>query len=167
MIRHVGLLIDGLIQQPEILQQSGIDNMVYRIVAMMLQPERFLPGDAITGPKTYRNSAPLLIACDYIHSNLDQCIELNDLAQVSGMSERNMQYLFRSSLAVRPCVGLHSNGWKALESSSYMQTVEPKLPMLPARFASPTSVIFQSCIKRSSANCPPKRWRVRNKSVEQ
>lgn len=102
MIRHAGLLIDGLIQQPELLKHSGIDNMMYRIVAMMLQPERFVPADVVTKQASHVNYAPLLMACDYIHNNLDKCIELNDLAQASGMSARSLQYLFQKQFGCSP-----------------------------------------------------------------
>lgn len=102
MFTHVGNMLDSLIEEPDLLDKSGLDDMIYRIVAMMLQPDLFVdrPDDSKSTGKF--QSAPLIVACDYIRDNLDKRIGLSDLEQVSGMSARNLQYLFQKQYGCSP-----------------------------------------------------------------
>lgn len=102
MLRQVGLMIDVLIAQPKLLDQSGLDDMIYRIVAMMLQPELFTSSTLHGKDKTGAPPVPLTVACDYVRDNLHKRINLADLEQVSGMSARNLQYVFQKQFGCTP-----------------------------------------------------------------
>lgn len=95
IFRHVGQMLDSLIEEPVLLEKSGIDDMVYRIVAMLLQPELFTAVISDSLPAGDIASAPLKVACDYIRDNLEKRIGLTDLEQVSGLSARSLQYAFQ------------------------------------------------------------------------
>ena len=102
MFNHVGNMLDSLIEEPELLSKSGLDDMIYRIIAMLLQPELFIETGADAKKPGNRQSASLTVACDYIRDNLEKRIGLNDLEQVSGMSARNLQYLFQKQFGCSP-----------------------------------------------------------------
>jgi AraC-like DNA-binding protein len=102
MFNHVGNMLDSLIEKPELLAKSGLDDMIYRIVAMMLQPELFTEPGADLKKSGNGQPAPLAVACDYIRDNLEKRIGLSDLEQVSGMSARNLQYLFQKQFGCSP-----------------------------------------------------------------
>lgn len=102
MFRQVGAMLDVMFQQPGLLEQSGLDDMVYRIVAMLLQPSLFAGSAIHNKDQPGLPSVPLAVACDYIRDNLQKRINLTDLQQVSGMSARNLQYVFQKQFGCTP-----------------------------------------------------------------
>lgn len=102
MFRHVGQMLDSLIEEPVLLDKSGIDDMIYRIVAMLLQPNLFTEAASASATDDDSPSVALNIACDYIRDNLEKRIGLKDLEQVSGLSARSLQYAFQRKYGCSP-----------------------------------------------------------------
>lgn len=102
MFNHVGNMLDSMIEAPELLAKSGLDDMIYRIVAMLLQPELFTGPGTVLQKSGNSHPAPLAVACDYIRDNLEKRIGLSELEQVSGMTARNLQYLFQKQFGCSP-----------------------------------------------------------------
>jgi AraC-like DNA-binding protein len=93
VFRQLASLLDQFILQPELLDQSGIDDSIYRNVVMMLHPNLFL--DASTSTPTRKYARRLLDRiCLYIQTHLDQPITLDDLEKISCMSRRKLHYAF-------------------------------------------------------------------------
>jgi len=75
------------------LRMLGVDDMLYRLVAVMLAPEALAPSFA-KGPETASSTAISRVT-EYIVGHLDQPITLSDLERVSGLSARTLQVAFR------------------------------------------------------------------------
>ncbi|MFM7242981.1 MAG: helix-turn-helix domain-containing protein [Planctomycetaceae bacterium] len=75
------------------LRMLGLDDTLYRILAVMLAPEVLAPSFD-RGPAT-ASSAAISRATEYIVGHLDQPITLGDLERVSGLSARGLQLAFR------------------------------------------------------------------------
>ncbi|MFM7207673.1 MAG: helix-turn-helix domain-containing protein [Planctomycetaceae bacterium] len=78
----------------------GLDDTLYRILAVMLAPETLAPAFS-RGPTT-ASSAALGRVTEYIVGHLDQPITLGDLERVSGLSARTIQMAFRQHHSCSP-----------------------------------------------------------------
>lgn len=93
-------MIDGFMSQPDLLNQSHIDDNFYRTTAMLMLPDLFL----IQDPLINKNRSEKLLerACQYIDAHQDQVMTLSELEHVSGMSARNLQLEFRKHYQCTP-----------------------------------------------------------------
>lgn len=108
-LAHQGLAFDRLLRQlcqraelcmqsPQALAMSGIDDSIYRILAMMLQPQLLLDQDTVRQAPRSR----LDQVCDYILAHLDQPLGLSQLERLGGMSRRSLQYAFLKRFGISP-----------------------------------------------------------------
>ena len=93
VFRQLANLLDQFSLQPELLNQSGIDDAFYRNIAMLLQPGLFLDASTSTPNRKYARRL-LDRVCQYIQAHLNQPINLTDLERVSCMSRRKLHYAF-------------------------------------------------------------------------
>ena len=100
VLQHVGALVDLHQRDAKVLTQLGLQDMLYRHIAMMLRPEAFLPQADL--PCTTASAALVARLCDYMHANLDACLTLTDLEVFSGLSARSLQLAFKKQLACTP-----------------------------------------------------------------
>jgi AraC-like DNA-binding protein len=95
--RHICGLIDTLCEEPLLLGQLGVDELVYRNMVLMFRPDLFektaptLAQDKAIRVVSQRALDPL---CSFIQTKLEARITLTDMEQVSGMSSRALQYAF-------------------------------------------------------------------------
>jgi AraC-like DNA-binding protein len=82
------------------LRMLGIDDTLYRIVAMMLAPETLAP--AFARGDTSPSAAAIARVTEYIVGHLDQPITLSDLERVSGLSARTLQVAFQRAYTCSP-----------------------------------------------------------------
>lgn len=82
------------------LRMLGLDDTLYRILAVMLAPETLAPSFD-RGPTT-ASSAALAQVTEYIVGHLGQAITLGDLERVSGLSGRTIQIAFRRHHSCSP-----------------------------------------------------------------
>lgn len=96
---HLLFAIDQCSAAPQMLDRSGLDDALHRLLVMLLQPEMFL-GDPVRPkpPRRYQIDD----VCDYILANLDQKLTLSDLEPISGLSSRVLQYAFRERFGCSP-----------------------------------------------------------------
>jgi len=94
-------LIDLLSITPGLLNLSGIDDQIYRAMAMILKPALFsIDSDHKKSPAYSKNL--LDRACQYIKEHQNELITMTDLERVSCMSGRNLQYAFQETFACTP-----------------------------------------------------------------
>ena len=93
VFRQLANLLDQFALQPELLNQTAIDDNFYRNLAVMLQPELFLDELSATPSRKYARRL-LDRVCDYVQAHLNQPISLTALERVSNMSARNLHYAF-------------------------------------------------------------------------
>jgi AraC-like DNA-binding protein len=91
-LRQICGLIDICSSRPDQLALLGVDDMVYRAVAMLLLPSPTLASDAAATRSASRR--PLDRACDYALAHLFTPIRLEDLEAASGLKARALQLAF-------------------------------------------------------------------------
>ena len=93
IFRELANLLDHYCLQPELLNQSGMEDSLYRNIAIMLEPKLFLDASTSTPSRAYARRL-LDRVCQYIQANLREPINLTDLERVSCMSRRKLHYSF-------------------------------------------------------------------------
>jgi AraC-like DNA-binding protein len=101
VLRHVGALIDLHQCDATVLTQLGVQDMLFRHIAMMLRPEVFL-SQAARPPTTTDGTALVAQLCDYMRAHLDAGLTLTKLEAFSGLSARSLQLAFKKQLACSP-----------------------------------------------------------------
>ncbi len=101
VLQHLGLLIDLHQRNAQVLTQLGLQDMLYRYIAQMLQPGMFQAQAA--HPRTAADSAILVAQlCEYMHAHLEAGLTLTDLEAFSGLSARSLQMAFKKQLGCSP-----------------------------------------------------------------
>lgn len=100
MLRHVLSLIDMAGGDPANLRILGLDDMILRVVALMLAPERL--GGSFTPSRSTDSTAALRKATEHIVGHLAEPLTLADLERVSGVAARTLQLAFRRAHGCSP-----------------------------------------------------------------
>lgn len=101
VLQHVGALIDLHQRDARVLTQLGLQDTLYRHIAMVLCPEAFLSPPS--RPRTTSDSAALIAQlCDYMQAHLESNLTLTDLEIFCGLSARSLQLAFKKQLGVSP-----------------------------------------------------------------
>ena len=79
------------------LNLTGLDDIFYRHIAMLLQPAILLQ-NPVTPVKRHQ----LDDVCDYIEMNLTQRLTLTDLEKISTLNARTLQYAFKNRFGCSP-----------------------------------------------------------------
>lgn len=98
-----GLLtqIDAASKVPGLADLLGLEDLLYRHVALLLAPSSFVDDTAShTGSRIPRGV--VMAICDRIEAALPATIRLSDLEAVSGFSARAVQYAFKRHLGCSP-----------------------------------------------------------------
>ena len=93
VFRQLTNLLDQYSVQPELLNQSGIDELFYRNIVIILQPSLFLDASTSTPNRKYARRL-LDRVCQYVEAHLNEPISLTDLERISSMSKRKLHYAF-------------------------------------------------------------------------
>ena len=100
VLQHVGALIDLHQRDAKVLTQLGMQDILYRHIAMMLRPEVFLSQTDL--PRATASAALVARLCDYMRANLNAGLTLTDLEAFSGLSARSLQLAFKKQLGCTP-----------------------------------------------------------------
>lgn len=103
-------LMDLWDQQPQVLAHMGIDDLVYRHVAMLLRSEIFLPVQFNAQGKHDRKppGKDITVLCDWMSAHFGDRITMSDMEKMSGLSERRLQYAFLGKHGCTPMQWLKS-----------------------------------------------------------
>jgi AraC-like DNA-binding protein len=98
-----GLLtqIDAASKVPGLAEMLGLEDLLYRHVALLLAPDLFMeeaPSRAVSGVPR----AMVMELCDRIDAALPATLRLSDLEAMSGFSTRALQYAFKRFLGCSP-----------------------------------------------------------------
>jgi AraC-like DNA-binding protein len=91
-LRRICGLIDSCFSRPDQLALLGVDDMIYRAVAMMLLPRQ--AATAVAAQPSLAGRQPIDRACDYVLAHLFSPIRLEDLEAASGLKARALQMAF-------------------------------------------------------------------------
>jgi AraC-like DNA-binding protein len=100
VLQHIGALIDLYQRDARMLTQLGLQDMLYRHIAVVLRPEAFLP--QAKQPRSKPSATRLAQLCDYMRAHLDAGLTLTDLEAFSGLSSRSLQLTFKKHLGRTP-----------------------------------------------------------------
>ncbi len=114
VLQHVGSLIDLYERDAEALTQLGIQDLLYRHIAMMLLPDAASPSADM--PRTTASAALIAQLCDYMRANLESGLTLTDLEKFSGLSARGLQMAFKKHAGCSPMQWLTAQKLHAIRS---------------------------------------------------
>lgn len=94
--RQLCSMLDTMCEQPDLLVQLGLDELVYRNMVLMFRPDLFDQSPTPEQEKNVRvvSQRALDPLCSYIQSKLEERITLSDMERISGLSARALQYAF-------------------------------------------------------------------------
>ena len=101
IFRQLTGLIDEISSKQSLLSLSGVDDGIYRAMAIMLNPDLFKIEMTCAEPKRHQKNL-IDIACQYIQAHHDQPITLTELEHMSGMSARTLQLAFQKQFQCTP-----------------------------------------------------------------
>lgn len=101
VLHRICALIDSYSGQSMGLEVLGLDQLLYRNLALMLQPEGILRR-CVAEPGGGRTRRPVDAVCQYMENNLQRPINLASLEQVSGLSARGLQVAFQKRFGCSP-----------------------------------------------------------------
>lgn len=93
MLRQILPVIDMAGQDEAALRLLGLDDLLYRLIAVLLAPDSLQT--AFAPESTGRTTAAVRRATDHILAHLPGPIALTDLERVSGLSSRSLQVAFQ------------------------------------------------------------------------
>lgn len=99
--------VDQLNGQPNALAMSGIDEIVYRTIVLMMN-KNLLDEKHLNDRKDLGVRTEIRRLCDYLKTHLEDPINLTVMEKVSGLSSRSLQYGFRKYFGCRPCEWLRN-----------------------------------------------------------
>lgn len=101
---------------PNFLANSGMEECLYRAIALLLLPERLIEANNLTvsgEEPSYR----LDRVCEFIRANLSEGLTLPDLENFSGLSARALQYSFRKAFGMTPMQWIQEQKLLAVRSA--------------------------------------------------
>ena len=99
--------IDQLNGQPGALTISGIDEIIYRTLVLMMN-KNLLEDHHANDRKDYGVRTEIRRLCEYLKTHLEDQINLTTMEKISGLSSRSLQYGFRKYFGCRPCEWLRN-----------------------------------------------------------
>ena len=93
--------IDQLNNQPKALIISGIDEIIYRTLVLMMN-KNLLEDHHSNHHKDYWVRSEIRRLCEYLKAHLEDQINLTTMEKISGLSSRSLQYGFRKYFGCRP-----------------------------------------------------------------
>lgn len=100
LLRHVLSLVDVAGGDPTNLRIMGLDDMLLRVVALLLAPEPL--GRSLAVPRGIDSTAALRKVTKHIVWHLSEPITLTALERVSGLAARTLQLAFRKAYGCSP-----------------------------------------------------------------
>ena len=103
MLRHVCSMADQFCGAPELLNRSGLDDVIYRTLGTMFAPSALLR-DATMG--AFDEPQRFNAIRDFLMARLTEPVSLTDIERFSGLSARALQYVFASKAGMSPMAWL-------------------------------------------------------------
>lgn len=100
LLKHVLPRIDMVGGDEVRLRMLGLDDMLLRVVALLLAPPTL--GTSFAQPRNSESAARLRQVTDYIVGHLHEPIALGDLERVGGLAARTLQLAFRRAYGCSP-----------------------------------------------------------------
>lgn len=106
-IRKLCLYTDQYLSYSTLVHQMGLDDQFYRIIVMMLIPEKFISSETISIHSHVTNSKHAIhLLIDYAKNTAHQFHTLSDLEKFTGLSSRVLQLAFKKHLNTTPMIWL-------------------------------------------------------------
>lgn len=98
VLGQVCRMIDQVAERREMLDLFGVDELVYRGMALLMTQTGSRKAHGRNAEKTNASACPASVldyVCDYVLAHLDNSLTLTDLEAAGGVSARALQYAFR------------------------------------------------------------------------
>ena len=103
MLRHVCSMADQFSGAPDLLNRSGLDDVLYRTLGTMFAPAALI---CATPDLSFNDRHSFNVICDYLMAHLTEPITLTELERKSGLSARTLQYQFARYAGISPMAWL-------------------------------------------------------------
>ena len=103
MLRHVCSMADQFSGAPDLLNRSGLDDVIYRTLGTMFAPAELV---GAIPDISFNDRHSFNVICDYLMAHLTEPITLTDLERMSGLSARTLQYQFARYAGMSPMAWL-------------------------------------------------------------
>ncbi len=101
IFRLINTALDQFLVEPDFLEVSGLDDYIYRNIAMMLHPKIFL-SQSVEKIDRFFSRRKLDYVCQYVVSSLSDPISLSSMEEIGQMSKRSLHYAFQSRFGCTP-----------------------------------------------------------------
>jgi AraC-like DNA-binding protein len=95
-------LIDSVCDDPRLPVALRLDDMIYRNIAFLLEPDLLLGAPLRTDESCDANRHATDNVCDAVRENTGRMLTLTEMENLSGLSRRALQYAFRKRFGVSP-----------------------------------------------------------------
>lgn len=95
-------LIDSVCDDPRLPEALRLDDMIYRNIAFLLEPDLLLGAPLKTDESSDANRRATDNVCDAVRENTGRMLTLTEMENLSGLSRRALQYAFRKRFGVSP-----------------------------------------------------------------
>lgn len=153
LIQNILRQVDALQGDPRVLGNLAIDDSIYRLLAVILEPDILKDAAAPTGQSenTLKRISGL---CEFLRANLAEPISLSEMENISGLSARSLQYAFQKAYGMRPKEWVKTQRLVAaheilMRSGHYM-----KLTALAYDFCFPSPSAFSKTYKKQFGELP-------------
>lgn len=102
LFRRTFDLIDSVCDDPQILDALRLDDMVYRNIACLLEPDLLLGAPVTTKVSNHAAGRATDMVCDAVRDNQGQMLTLTEMENISGLSCRALQYAFQKRFSASP-----------------------------------------------------------------
>lgn len=155
IFKQLSMLIDQFSLHAGFLDRSGLDDTIYRSIAMMLRPD--LLSDEYRYPVKRPFDRDLLDrACQFIQSELSQPITLSNLEHVSGMSRRSLQSAFQKRYDCSPMQWIRFRRLEQARSTLENSTAQTTVTTTALECGFSSASIFSSYYKARYGELPSK-----------
>ena len=103
MLRHVCSMADQFSGAPDLLNRSGLDDVIYRTLGTMFAPAELV---GAIPDISFNDRHSFNVIRDYLMAHLAEPITLTELERMSGLSARTLQYQFARYAGMSPMAWL-------------------------------------------------------------
>jgi AraC-like DNA-binding protein len=165
IFKQLSILIDQFSLHAGFLDRSGLDDTIYRSIAMMFRPD-LLSDEHKDSVKLPFDRDLLDRACQYIQSKLSQPITLSNLEHISGMSRRSLQSAFHKRYDCSPMQWIRFRRLEQARSTLENSTAQTSVTVTAMECGFSNASIFSNYYKARFGELPSKVLAKRRNAID-
>jgi len=153
MIQNILRQVDALQGNSRVLGNLAIDDSIYRLLAVILEPD--ILKDAADPTGRSENSIKRISGlCEFLRATLAEPISLSDMEKLSGLSARSLQYAFQRAYGMTPKEWVKTQRLHAAHAILTRSRDYVKLTALAYDFCFPSPSAFSQAYQKQFGELP-------------